>query len=98
MGVAGHREGSEAATGGKVNWPPIKASQPPTEIVFIGKQSPDGGFTARAEAESIFTEADTLDALRANIREAVDCHYGDRPRPLVIRLRIIHEELFPLDG
>jgi hypothetical protein len=76
----------------------MKASQRPSEIVFIGKQLPTGGFTARAEEESIFTEADTLEALRANIREAVKCHLDERPLPRVIRLRIVHEELFPLDG
>ena len=30
---------------------------------------------------------DTLDALRAAIRDAVACHYDDAKRPKVIRLR-----------
>ena len=29
------------------------------EIVFVVEQAPEGGFTARALGESIFTEADT---------------------------------------
>ena len=76
----------------------MKAPEPPLEVVFIGEQSPQGGFTAHAVGESIYTEADTLDGLRANIREAVECHYGERPRPSAIRLRIIREEVLHLDG
>ena len=30
-----------------------------TEIVFVVELSPEGGYTARALGESIFTEADT---------------------------------------
>ena len=46
-----------------------------TELVFIVEEDPDGGYTPRAVGESIFTEADDLEQLRANVREAVDCHF-----------------------
>ena len=46
-----------------------------TEILFTVIEAPEGGLTARAVGFSIFTEADTLDELRQNIREAVDCHF-----------------------
>ncbi len=54
------------------------------EIVFLVEEDPEGGFLARALGESIFTDADTLDDLRANIREAVKCHFPDEhlhPQP-----------------
>ena len=75
-------------------------SDPPTagDVVFIGEQSPEGGYTARAVGVSIFTEGDTLDALRANIRDAVAFHYDARQRPAVIRLRIVTEEVLGFDG
>ena len=68
------------------------------ELVFVGEQSPQGGYTARAVGVSIFTQGDTLDALRANIREAVACHYRDGRQPPVIRLRIVTEEVLPREG
>ena len=40
-------------------------------LTFLAAKDPEGGYTACALGYSIFTEADTLDALRANIREAV---------------------------
>jgi hypothetical protein len=69
--------------------------QPQTEVVFLVEESPRGGFTAGAVGASIFTQADTLDALRANVREAVSCHYEPGQRPESIRLRIIREEVLP---
>jgi len=36
----------------------------PMEIVFVAEEAPEGGYTARALGVSIFTEADTLEALR----------------------------------
>ena len=33
-----------------------------------------------------FIEADTLEALRQNIREAVDCHFNDSQAPISIRI------------
>ena len=63
------------------------------EIFFLVESAPEGGYTARAAAEPIFTEAETLDELRANIREAVECHFAEDKAPRLIRLHIVHSEL-----
>jgi predicted RNase H-like HicB family nuclease len=66
-----------------------------SEVIFLVEESPEGGYTARAAGHSIFTEGDTLDELRNNIREAVDCHFDDGQAPKVIRLHIVREEILP---
>jgi hypothetical protein len=38
-----------------------------SELVFLVEEAPAGGFTARALGAAVFTEADTLDALREAI-------------------------------
>jgi len=63
------------------------------EIIFLVEESPEGGFTARALGKSIFTEADTLEHLRNNVREAVDCHFQDGRRPQVVPLHFVREEV-----
>jgi hypothetical protein len=45
------------------------------ELIFIVEESPEGGFTARALGESIFTESETLEELRHQVRDAIRCHY-----------------------
>ena len=52
-----------------------------TEIVFVVEQAPEGGFTARALGESIFTEADTEAELRVAVQDAVRCHFDVESRP-----------------
>lgn len=66
-----------------------------TEIIFLVEQAPDGGYTAQALNESIFTEADDLEALKVMVKDAVNCHF-DTPehRPKIIRLHIVREEVF----
>ncbi len=64
-----------------------------TEIIFLIQDAPEGGFTARALGESIFTEADTLDELRHNVRQAVACHFDQDQTPKVIRLHFVREEV-----
>ena len=64
-----------------------------SEIFFLVEQAPEGGYTARAIGHSIFTEADTLDDLRANVREAVDCHFDEGAGPKIVRLHFVREEL-----
>ena len=63
------------------------------EIIFVIEEAVEGGFTARALGESIFTEAETLDTLRQQVRDAVHCHFDDGKAPKVIRLRFIRDEV-----
>ena len=63
------------------------------ELIFQATQEADGGFIAEAFGESIFTEADTWDRLRANVREAVTAFYFDRPAPKTIRLHLVCDEV-----
>lgn len=53
----------------------------------------EGGYTAKAIGESIFTEGDTMDQLKANIREAVQCHFEEGAVPKIIRLHFVKEEI-----
>jgi hypothetical protein len=64
-----------------------------TEIIFIIEESLDGGYEAHVLGNSIFTEADTLDNLKQNIRESVACHFEEREMPKIIRLHYIKEEV-----
>lgn len=63
------------------------------ELVFDVTQEADGGFVAEALGESIFTEADTWDELRTNVREAVAAFYFDRPAPTRVRLHLVRDEI-----
>ncbi|HTK27478.1 MAG TPA: hypothetical protein VL327_13020 [Pyrinomonadaceae bacterium] len=63
------------------------------EIIFLIEDAVEGGYTARALGESIFTEGDDLDNLRVNIRDAVDCHFEPEEKPKMIRLHFVSEEV-----
>ena len=64
-----------------------------TEIIFVVKQAPEGGYTARALGEPIFTEADTEAELRVAVQDAVRCHFDEGKSPKVIWLHFVREEL-----
>jgi len=65
------------------------------ELIFLVENAPEGGYAARALGESIFTEADTREALHEKIRDAVRCHFDNGKAPKVIRLHFVHEEVIP---
>ncbi len=64
-----------------------------TEIIFIVRESPEGGFEAQALSVSIFTEGDTLEELREQVKDAVACHFDEAERPKLIRLHFVREEV-----
>lgn len=66
-----------------------------SEIIFLVEEADDGGYTARALGEAIFTEADDLDELRRNVREAVDCQFDEGLKPPMIRLHFVRDEVIP---
>lgn len=59
----------------------------PTEVICIVEDAPEGGFTAKALGEVIFTEADSLPELKEMVRDAVLCHFEEGQRPRIIRLQ-----------
>jgi predicted RNase H-like HicB family nuclease len=52
-----------------------------SEIIFVIEEAAEGGYTARALGESIFTEGETLDEVKTNIKEAVSCHFEEDEMP-----------------
>jgi len=68
-----------------------------TEIVFLVEDDPEGGYTARALGESIFTQAEDMAALRENVLDAVRCHFPDAAeRPKMVRLHHVRDEVIAL--
>jgi hypothetical protein len=63
------------------------------ELIFLVEEAPEGGYTARALGESIFTEADDLTELHERVRDAVRCHFDEGQEPKIIRLHFIREEV-----
>lgn len=63
------------------------------EIFFLVEEAPEGGYSAKALGESIFTEADTVEELHASVRDAVRCHFEEGKAPKLIRLHFVHEEI-----
>jgi predicted RNase H-like HicB family nuclease len=48
------------------------------EWVFEVNQEADGGFCAECLSDNIFTQGNTLNELRENVKEAVRAHYFDQ--------------------
>jgi hypothetical protein len=63
------------------------------EIIFIVEESVEGGYEARALGHSIFTEGDTVEELKNNIKEAIHCHFEEN-MPKMVRLHFVREEYF----
>lgn len=67
-----------------------------SEIVFVVEESPEGGYEAHALGQAIFTEAETMEELKARVRDAVRCHFEEETRPRLIRLHLVKDELIPV--
>src|SRR5687768_6153182 len=53
-----------------------------SDVIFLVEEVPQGGSTAWAPGVSIFTEADTLDDLQDQLRDAVRCHFDESEWPV----------------
>lgn len=63
------------------------------ELVFSTTQEADGGFVAECLSHDIFTQGDTWEQLRANVQEAVAAYFFDQPKPAIIRLHLVRDEV-----
>ena len=64
-----------------------------TEIIFIVEESKEGGYEAWALGQSIFTDGETVNELKQNIKDAIECHF-DENAPKIVRLHYVKEEVF----
>ena len=66
-----------------------------SEIIFeVTEDETDGGYSATALGYGIHTQGDSIEDIRLNVREAVDCYFDDSmPRPRLIRLHFVRDEL-----
>ena len=54
-------------------------------IVFSVRESPEGGYEARALGFPIFTQGESMEDLRAMLEDAVRCHFdNDRLHSVVL--------------
>jgi len=59
------------------------------EVIFLVKESEEGGYEAEALGYSIYTHAEDLQSLREAIRDAVRCHFEEGERPRILRLHYL---------
>lgn len=64
-----------------------------SEIIFVIEEAPEGGYSAKAVGESIFTQAESLGLLQEQVRDAVRCHYEEGKAPKMIRLHFVRDEV-----
>jgi predicted RNase H-like HicB family nuclease len=67
-----------------------------TELVFEVTEEPDGGYVAECLTESMVTQGDTWEELRAMVKDAVDAYFFDGPKPQWIRLHLARNEVLSM--
>lgn len=76
-------------------WRWYDRAMPASEIIFeVCEDEVDGGYTAHALGHGIHTQADTLEELRAMVKDAVACYFDDAAQsPKIIRLHFVRDEV-----
>ena len=66
-----------------------------SEIIFeVREDEVDGGYTAVALGYGIHNQGDTLEELRAMVKDAVDCYFDETMEaPRLIRLHFVRDEV-----
>jgi hypothetical protein len=58
-----------------------------TQLIFLYRKQKKCGYSARALGESVFTQAETIKELKAQISDAILCHFGKNKLPKSVRLK-----------
>lgn len=66
-----------------------------SEIIFeVREDEIDGGYNAAALGYGIHTQGDTLEELRAMVKDAVNCYFDESSEaPQIIRLHFVRDEV-----
>jgi hypothetical protein len=63
------------------------------ELIFDVESDEDGRLVAVGRGDSIFTDGADWDDLKRNIHEVVQAFYFDKPKPSVVRLHMVRDEV-----
>lgn len=64
------------------------------ELIFEVTEAEEGGYCAHGLGYGIHTQGDTIEELRAMVRDAVACYFDDPAEaPQIIRLHFVRDEL-----
>ena len=66
------------------------------ELIFEVTQEADGGYVAECLTENIFTQGDSWEELRSNVKEAVTAFFFDQSAPRRVRLHLVRDEMLAL--
>jgi predicted RNase H-like HicB family nuclease len=64
-----------------------------TEVLFNVEEADEGGYVATAALHGIVTQADSIEELHAQVRDAVACHFDGAEKPKLIRLHFVRDEV-----
>ena len=66
-----------------------------SEIIFeVIEDEIDGGYSASALGYGIHTDGESLEEIRQNVKEAVECYFDETMKlPGVIRLHFVRDEV-----
>lgn len=66
------------------------------EIIFNIEEDLINGYVAKAVNHSIYTQGDTIEELKENIKDAIQCHFENVDIPQVVRLKFVRQEIMEL--
>ena len=65
-----------------------------TEIIFAITEACEGGYDARVPGQGFFTQEEDWNDLKAIVRDAAFCHFGDTlQQTKLIRLHFVRDEI-----
>ena len=67
-----------------------------SELVFEVTEDAEGGYSAECLTENIFTQGNTWQDLRANVKEATEAYFFDGSKPKYIRLHLVRDEVLTI--
>jgi hypothetical protein len=63
------------------------------ELILDVEPDEDGRLVAVGRGASIFTDGSDWDDLKRNVQEVVDAFFYDRPKPSIVRLHMMRDEI-----
>ena len=63
------------------------------ELLFLVEEDNEGGYQAKTLGHAIFTQSDTYENIKEEIKDAVRCYFNEREIPSIIKLRFGKDEV-----